>query len=61
MMRFDFVCQNAYRKGQLLRAPISVGRYHSTRVDEGRTKTWIFLATMMKAYAVAWVGEREPM
>ena len=37
MMRFDFVWKNACRKGQPFRTPISVGRYNSTRVDEGRT------------------------
>ena len=39
--QFDFICRNEKksrkkRKGQLLRAPGSVGRYNSTRVDEGR-------------------------
>ena len=36
MMRFDFICKNAKKRDQLLRAPSSVGRCNSTRVDEGR-------------------------
>ena len=42
-MRFDYICKYAKNKGdQLLRAPSSVSRYKSTRVDEGR-KCWILL------------------
>ena len=56
-MTFDFICKNAKKKrDQLLRALSSVGRYNSTRVDEGR-KCWILLAVKMKARAE--VGREE--
>ena len=56
-MRFDYICKNAKKKrDRLLRAPSSVGRYNSTRVDEGR-KCWILPAVKMKARAE--VGREE--
>ena len=47
---------NNKKRDQLLRAPSSVGRYNSTRVDEGR-KCWLLLAIKMKARAE--VGREE--
>ena len=46
VVRFDFTCKNKWKKhkkGKLLRALSSVGRYNSTRVNKGR-KWWIFFA-----------------
>ena len=48
------------KKDPLLRAPSSVGRYNSTRVDEGR-KCRILLATKMKARTVVGRGEEGPL
>ena len=45
---------------QLLRAPSSVGRYISTRVDEGR-KCWILPAIKMKARAEVGREEEGPL
>ena len=44
----------------MLRAPRSVGRYNSTRVDEGR-KCWILLAVKMKARAEVRREEEGPL
>ena len=51
-MRFDFICRNAKKRDQLLRASTdsSVSGYNSTRVDEER-KCWLFFAIKMKARA----------
>ena len=55
--------QNCKKKtgiNQLLRAPRSVGKYNSTRVDEGR-KCWIILAVKMKARAEVEREEEGPL
>ena len=60
-MRFDFICKNAEKKrDQLLRAPSSVGRYNSTRIDEGR-KCWLIFAIKMKARAKVGREEEGPL
>ena len=48
------------KKDQLLRAPSSVGRYNSTRFDEGK-KSSIILARKMKARTVVGRGEEGPL
>ena len=59
-MRFDVIGKYAKKKDQLLRASSSVGRYHSTRVDEGR-KSWILLAVKIKARAEVGREEEGPL
>ena len=48
------------KRDQLLRAPSSVSRYNSTRVDEGR-ECWILLAVKMKARAEVGREEEGPL
>ena len=59
-MRFDFICKNAKKIDQLLRAPSSVGRCNSTRVAEGR-KCSLLLAIKVKARAEVARGEEGPL
>ena len=47
-------------RDQLLRSPSSVGRYNSTRVDEGR-ECWILLAVKMEARAEVGREEEGPL
>ena len=59
--RFFFSCLCAkikHRSNQLLRAPSSVGRRNSMRVDEGR-KGWSLLAIKMKARTIVGRGEKS--
>ena len=55
-MRFDFICKNAKKGDQLLRAPGSVCRCNLAQVDEGR-KCWLRLTIKMKARAEVGRGE----
>ena len=48
------------KKDQLLRALSSVGRYNSTRADEGR-KCRIILAIKIKVRTVVGRGEKSPL
>ena len=64
VVRFDFTCKNKWKKhkkGKLLRALSSVGRYNSTRVNKGR-KWWIFFAIKKEGtYRSAEGGEEGPL
>ena len=56
MMIFDIFCKNAKEKrDQQLRAPSSVGRYNSTRVDEEGRKCSV-LAIKIKTHVPKWDG-----
>ena len=57
VVRFYFFAKNAKKRDQLPRVPNRVGRYNSTRVDEGR-KCCILQAIKIKARTVVGRGRR---